>query len=415
MSDWEIRARGVITGNFALVVGCMLVLAAAGGWVTYATHVDPGTHVEERPGAWWETTAEFGHAATVTEPNPVYPVGATLTDRSAYYGAIAPRLDGNFTYGYAASEGGSLTLRVDADVVLQAVERNQSGAVQTRYWQRTRNLGESEARGVAPGESVEVPFSFNATELARETDRIDEELGASLGETEALVRATVTLTGTVNGESVDRTERYALPVGLGNAYTVEDPGPTTDRHAPTRTVTVPNRYGPVRQLGGPVLLGVGLGGAVGLVWARRRGRLAPPTPAETERLSFREARSEFDEWIHAIDLPASAFERPRAEAESLADLVDFAIDTNSSVVEDAEAGTYYVLHDGYLYTYAPPAFDRPDDGTGDGESGGANGDGDGESDATDGASDGTDDGGERRPDDASESATAASADGERSP
>jgi hypothetical protein len=387
MSDWEIRARGALTKNFALVVGCMLVLAAAGGWVTYSTHVDPGTHVEERPGAWWETTAEFGHAATVTEPNPVYPVGTTLTDRSAYYGAIAPRLDGNFTYGYAASEGGSLTLAVDADVVLQAVERNQSGAVETRYWRQTRDLGESEARGVAPGESVRVPFSFNASELARETDRIDEELGASLGETEALVRTTVTLTGTVNGESVDRTERYALPVGLGNAYTVEDPGPTAERHAPTRTVTVPNRYGPVRRLGGPVLLGVGLGGAVGLVWARRRGRLAPPTSAETERLSFREARSEFDEWIHAIDLPASAFERPRAEAESLADLVDFAIDTNSSVVEDAEAGQYYVLHDGYLYTYAPPALDQSGDDVGDGVDDVAAG----VSDATDHDGDGDDD------------------------
>ncbi|SFG99898.1 hypothetical protein SAMN04488063_3531 [Halopelagius inordinatus] len=354
MATWTLRARETVAGNVAVVVACFLVLAAVGGGLAYTAYVEPGAHTEERAGASWETTAEFGHAATVREPNSVFPVGTTLENRSAYFGTVAPVLDGNFTYGYTASEGGSLSIGTDADIVLRSVERNQTGAVRTRHWQRTRDAGEMTESGVEPGESVRVPFSFDARALANETERIESDLGASLGETEALVRVTVSLSGTVNGESVERTERYVLPVGLGTAYTVEDPGVVTDPHTSTRTVTVTNQYGPIRRIGGPLLLFSGLGGAVGLLWARRSGRLSTLTEAERERLAFDEARSEFDEWIHPIRLPPSTFDRPRAEAESLSALVDFAIDTNSSVVEDPDDGTYYVVHGEHLYSYSPP-------------------------------------------------------------
>lgn len=57
------------------------------------------------------------------------------------------------------------------------------------------------------------------------------------------------------------------------------------------------------------------------------------------------------EWINQMRIPDEIRERERIEADSLADLVDFAIDTNNSVIED---DGYYVLHDGMLYTYDPP-------------------------------------------------------------
>jgi hypothetical protein len=354
MEEWKIRARGVVTGNFGVVVACLLVLAAAGGWVTYTTYLNPGTHTEERVASSWETAADFDHAATVREPNSVYSVGTTLENRSAYFGSVAPVLDANFTYGYTASESGSLTLVTDADLVLQSVQRNESGGVEARYWRKTRDLAQTRASGVEPGDAVGVPFAFNVSAVANESSRVEEELGASVGETEALVRVSVTLTGTVNGESRNRTEQYVLPVEFGDAYVVNDPGTVRERYTSTSTATVPNQYGPLRRLGGPLLLVAGLGGVVGLVLVRRSGHLSAPTPAEREYLSFQEARSDFDEWVHRIELPPSAVNLPRAEAESLSDLVDFAIDTNSGVVEDAEAGTYYVVHDGYLYSYSPP-------------------------------------------------------------
>jgi len=78
------------------------------------------------------------------------------------------------------------------------------------------------------------------------------------------------------------------------------------------------------------------------------------TPAEREYLSYRDDRSEFAEWITAIRLPESVHKRPEAEASSLRDLVDFAIDNDTGVVEDPGTGAYHAVTDEFVYTYAPP-------------------------------------------------------------
>lgn len=70
----------------------------------------------------------------------------------------------------------------------------------------------------------------------------------------------------------------------------------------------------------------------GLAYARREVDLAL-APTEREYLSYRDDRAEFAEWITAIRLPESVHERPEAEASTLRDLVDFAIDNDTGVVE----------------------------------------------------------------------------------
>jgi len=103
-------------------------------------------------------------------------------------------------------------------------------------------------------------------------------------------------------------------------------------------VTVERSYGPLRSVGGPFLLVIGLLGSGGLAYARREHELAL-TPAERDYLSYSDDRSEFAEWITTFRLPASVHERSEAEAESLRDLVDFAIDNDIGVIADPETGT----------------------------------------------------------------------------
>ena len=89
-----------------------------------------------------------------------------------------------------------------------------------------------------------------------------------------------------------------------------------------------------------------------------RGRLGHTiTVRVRERLAYEDDRRDFDEWISPIRLPKAAVDRPRAEATTLGALMDFAIDTDNSVVDDPDDSAYYVGHDGYLYTYHPPRVD----------------------------------------------------------
>jgi hypothetical protein len=76
--------------------------------------------------------------------------------------------------------------------------------------------------------------------------------------------------------------------------------------------------------------------------------------AEAVYLRYRDDRTEFDEWIARIRLSSHVHDLPRAEAATLADLVDFAIDADVGVVEDPATEEYYVTHGEMLYVFEPP-------------------------------------------------------------
>jgi hypothetical protein len=353
MADWLLRLRAFLDKRFAVVVAAFIVLGVVGGLMAYTTHATPNTTTEKRSVSSWHRAGSFNHSATVTENNPVYPVGTTLTNRSIYLTEIAPWFNGTYTFTYDASERGDLTGTASLQFVLRSVEGDQESS--TVVWQTSEPLGTTSRDSLLPREPIRVPFSVNMTETANRIEAIDGELDNPPGQAEVVIRATVDIQGTVNGHRVDRVAKHTQPVALDlGTYRPADRGRITDRHETRQTVTVPQTYGSVRTLGGPALLFASIIALVGLVAARSRGQI-DLSPAEEELLAYKDEREDFDEWISTIQLPDEAFDLPRAEAASLGALVDFAIDTDNGVIEDPDDGSYFVVDDGYLYTYQPPA------------------------------------------------------------
>lgn len=353
MSDWPLRLRALLDRQFAVVLAILIVLALVGSWMTHTTHATPETTTEERSVSSWQTVGSFNHSATVTESNSLYPTGATLTNRSIYLTEITPWFNGTYTFVYEASEGGDLSGTVSLQFVLRSVEGNQGSS--TVVWQTSKPLGTTSRDSLQPGETIRVPFSVNMNETVNRTEIIDGQLDNPPGQPEVVIRATVDFQGTVNSQSVDRVAEHTLPVTLEQGtYRPAHPGRITDQYEKTQTVTVQQTYGLLRAVGGPALLFGPFVALVGLVVARRRGRLSL-SPAEQELLAYEDEREDFEEWISTIQLPDEALDLPRAEAASLGALVDFAIDTDNSVIENPDDGAYYVVHDGYLYAYQPPA------------------------------------------------------------
>ncbi|MFB6107092.1 MAG: DUF5305 domain-containing protein [Halobacteriaceae archaeon] len=354
MSDWSLRARALLDRQFAVAVGFCLVLLVAGAWVTYGAYGTDHVRTEQRVATTWSERTRFDHGATVREPNPVYPVGRTLSNRSYYFTRVSTWLNGSYVYGYEASDGGALRARTNLTLVVRSVRQPRSrDASPVVVWEMHRPLGNATATSLSPDETTRVPFAVNVSAVANHTAQVRERLGGT-GETEVALVATTALSGTVNGHDVDRTRSANLSVTPEEGvYRVGDGGPWTAEHRTTESVAVPVDPGPLRREGGPALALVGAAGAGALVAARRRDALALST-AERDLLAYRDDRAEFDEWISTIRLPSAAFARPRAEASSLAALVDFAIDADTGVVEDPEDGTFYVVHDEFLYVYRPP-------------------------------------------------------------
>ena len=357
-----LRVRALVSDNFALVVGVLVVLVLVGGYLTYATHLASGTAVETREVTAWESTGEFSHRATVVNGTDAFERGTVLRNRSVYFSRITPTLGGSFAYGYAAREGGNLTVDVSTVLVIRSVTETQSGGT-TEHWRVERPLENQHVESLSPGETATVPFSTNVTAASQRADRIQQQHGASPGQTRLSLVAHVALTGTRNGEQVDRTRRYTLPiVSQEGFYRVENPGAVTKTGSTTERVTVPASHGAARGIGAPLLLVLSLGLLGGLGLARRRGALSI-TDREWTSFAYEREREEFDDWITTARVPPVARQHSPIEVDSLEGLVDVAIDTDARVIEDRDRGEYVVLDDGLAYVYCPP---RPPEG---GESG----------------------------------------------
>jgi hypothetical protein len=348
--DWWLRVRAVLSTRGTEVAALLVVLALVGGWVTYTTHVAPETTTEERVVGSWSRTAEFGHGATVRNPNPVFEEGERLSNRSVYFTRVSPVLDGNYTLEYAATDDERLDATVRLGLVVQGVTGEGGEEV---LWRSRTTLDTRSASDLRPGETLRVPFSLSVPEVRNRTDEITSTLGTT-GETEVFVLADVRLQRSGAGGTDERTfQQELLVVPEQDVYRVEGDGPSSEQFETTETVQVKQAYGLPRTVGGPFVLLVAVLGLVALGIGYRRDEF-DLSDQEREWLAYRSDRTEFDEWIHAVQLPSEAYDLPRARADSLAALVDFAIDTDRAVVEPPDGDVFYVVHDGYLYTYTAP-------------------------------------------------------------
>jgi hypothetical protein len=359
----DVRLRAALSDRFGALVGLLVVLALVGGAFAYTTHVEPGTHTEERTVSSWTSTAGYEHSATVTRENGVFSVGRTLSDRALYFDAITPTLDGALRYGYEATGDGELGVRSSSTLVVRAVgERDDREVV---YWRVSEPIGRPTSGTIAPGEQFSAPFTTNVSALKERVERIEAELGGSPGTPEARVLTRVRITGSVNGESVSRSREFATTLTLDEegTYRVLGDAETTRSTNTTERVVVENEYGTLRRVGAPALLALSLLGLVGLAGARYTGRLTV-TDAERERLAFDRARAEFDDWITPADVDAPA---DPVRVHTLEGLVDLAIDTDERVLEDPASERYYVLDEtAYAYEAPPPVGPRSDAGEGPG-------------------------------------------------
>jgi len=357
----EPRIRVAVADNYALILVCVLLVGAVGGYLTYTTAVDPGTTTESREVASWESRGEFTHQATVVNGTRALEEGAVLRNRTTYFQSVTPELDGTFAYSYAASDGGSLDVDTTVSVAFRSVEPSTEGN-ETVYWAYDRPIASASTQSLSPGDRATVPFSVDVSALFAEAQRVDEELGRTPGEVRTVVVVRTELSGTRNGQPVDATRRYRLGIQPdGSLYRVTDPGVVTESGGQTEQVTVPVEYGPLRTAVGPVLLALSLAAAGWLVYARRKGRLVV-TDRERQWLAYRSTREEFDDWITSGRVPDDGDDPRVVEVDTLSGLVDLAIDTDNRVIEDHTRGACLVLAEDRWYCYETPP--EPVDGAG---------------------------------------------------
>lgn len=138
----------------------------------------------------------------------------------------------------------------------------------------------------------------------------------------------------------------------GQAATPRFGVPVSSAEQTTRTQT-PVSPGPLRGVGGPLLLVLSLVGLVGLAVGQATVGL---TVSETERarLAYRRQREEYDEWITTGTVPSESLADPTVEVDSLEGIVDVAVDIDRRVIDDSDSTRLVVLGEEVNYVYTPP-------------------------------------------------------------
>ncbi len=346
-SKRTLQLRAVLKTYFAVSIVILLVLLAIGSGMMYLAHVDSGTETVEHSETIWSVSVGHDHSAEVIQENAVFPVGAELSDRTTYFTQIAPNLDVTPTVRYSASQASDVTVTITSELIIRGTSDDQV------LWEQRDSLGSTEAN-VAPGEDVTHTFDINIPVIDSRMDTISSDLGDP-GSMEVFVRSSMRIVGEIEGDSVDYGQSFDLELDPGgNQYHVPSDGSDTQGFTRTVTETVPVEYGPLYAIGGPLLILISLVGLGALSYAGYEQRLGI-TPAERAYLGYLKERNKFDEWITSIELPPSLLERPTARAASLTDLVDFAIDNETGVIQDPESKQLYVIGEEYLFTYKPPS------------------------------------------------------------
>lgn len=352
--DLPLRDRLRLVGasyGIALLVACLLAVAA-GGWLLYAAQ--PGTETESVVTDRWSEEGRFTHSAEVTRQNPVFETGTTL-ERSVYYDSVSPILEG--TYVYEHGDESARTVTVDLRLVVRSTRED---AV---LWQQVEPLNATE-RTVAAGETITSEWVVNVSAAEARIQRIQEQLGASVGTAEMTVVAEV-LTTAENGESTRHTRSFQIEPS-DETFAVTPPESYGETYETTAERTVETSLDlTLAGAGAGSLLG-GLAGTVVLAGARLRGDLDLPA-AERRRLKYEQQRAAFAEWITAGEVSERLSDDPSVEVENLEGLVDIAIDTDQRVIEDRATETLWVQTPTVTYRYRPPVAAEAastDDGSG---------------------------------------------------
>ncbi|MFB6183723.1 MAG: DUF5305 domain-containing protein [Haloarculaceae archaeon] len=351
MESIRLRVRAVLEQHLDVVLVTLLVCAAVGGWITYGAYAVTETHTEQRTVEQWSVEGSFTHRSTVRESanTTVFEPGETVSNRTTYFQRIMPVLRGQFVLETRGTDA-PVDVHVRQQLVVRSVEPRSDEKKPLVYWQQTRPLGEKTVT-LSSTRRAAVPYRVNVSDRMRMARNVSSRLG-SPGRVEMRIRAIVTATPQ-DAPARRRTTTFALPIEMDSTIYLPQPKPRTETFTRTETVTVPTKPGPLGAFGGPALVVAALVGAVGLSGARLRG-LISLSETEREWLRYRDNRVDFDDWITTIRLPDDRKTGSVAEANTLTDLVEFAIDTDNGVIHDPDDGAYYVVHDGTVYTYRPP-------------------------------------------------------------
>lgn len=290
---------------------------------------------------------QTGTSATVEGDHELYDAGEQLSDEPVYVRDVTPTVTVT-----ARTSAPPVGVDVDQELVLVYEATTVDGTV---FRQQQRVLVTSSGTVDSADDVVETAATFDVEDVAEALAAMREEIGDAGTVTAYVAIRTDYATTDYEGSLADRAP---LTVGV-DSFAVPRLAATAEHHATeTATRPIPDRvFQPTLPVIGtvviphttPVFSIVALLGATALIAVRRSRR-----PIDAERVRDQIHRQRYDEWISRGTLPATLGEwTTDISVDSLEDLVDVAIDSETRVIYDQSVDRYAVVTAGATYVFTP--------------------------------------------------------------
>ncbi|AKB35719.1 hypothetical protein MSSAC_1129 [Methanosarcina siciliae C2J] len=329
---------------FIVVLGIAVILSSS--WAYEAYTQDVYEEQEELISSYTQH-GKYTYTAPVTEKNPLYSKGSRLEmGKPMYFFAASPTLEVSLAYNLNATD--SAFLRVECETVVVATSEENSGGSQEIIWKKEFPVEEMGYANIGNKDVLIHDFSVNVSEIRSKVIGIQDQLKYSSDTTIEIVTH-VNYKGEINGEEINNTTDFALPLVINPAYYKMPEKLEFNENNYTYEKIIVKKEPSVSSIKLPLslfLLSTILVGA--LIPCTKMNNVDPEL---IRRLKKEEKYSSVKEFVSKGKVPDNWSSLIQVEIYSLHDLVDAAVDMNERVVNDIESGVYFIIHDNILYVF----------------------------------------------------------------
>ena len=329
---------------FIVVLGVAIILSCS--WI-YETYTQDVYEEQEELISSYTQHGNYTYIALVTEKNPLYSKGTRLEmGKPMYFFAVSPTLDVSFAYKLNATD--STTIRVECETVVVATSKENSGESQKIIWEKEFPVKEMGYVNIGNKDVLIHKFSLNVSEIQSKVTEIQNQIKYSSGTTIEIVTH-VNYKGEINGEEINNTTDFALPLVINSVYYKMPEKLEFNENTDT--------YEKFQVKKEPSVSAIKLPLSLFLLSTILIGALIPCTkmteidPELIKKLKKEEKYLPFKKFISKGKVPDNWNSLMQVEIYSLQDLVDTAVDMNERVVNDIESGEYFIIHDNVLYIF----------------------------------------------------------------
>jgi len=332
---------------FILVLGVVIIFSSV--W-TYNAYAKAAYEDREELVSSYAQYGKYTYTAPVTETNPLYPKGIRLEmGKTVYFLAVSPTLDVSFAYSLNATD--SANLSVECETMIITTSKEGSGEDQKVVWQKEFPVEEMEFLGVKNKDVLTHEFSLDMPEIQSMVTEVQDQLKYSPNTTIEVVTR-VNYEGEINGEEINNTKNFAIPLIINSAYyqmpEVLEFSENTDTYKKLR-IKKDLSLSVIKLPFSLFLLSTILAGM--LLPCMKMSKV---DPTYIKKLENENRYSPFKEFISKGKLPENRDSLMQIEIFSLHNLVDAAVDMNARVINDTESGAYFIIHSNTLYIFFDP-------------------------------------------------------------